>query len=309
MTNYENASENPVVEKGKLLTYGGKVDGHLMNMLKEAQKAAGIKKFSDFMHDMLQIYSDNKQVVEPPQMQVMKKAVYDIMTTTESLLQAMQIIEEDKFKAIAEYRHRAQAAEEHTLQLDSKIAELEKSLAEAKRESIKAQSETATLHADLMREAECRQGMEGIINSVQRMAAEAAALKKKAEEERTQALELAAEAGNKTALLEAANADILARLTATETTAKRCQEELVSEKSSTQLLREKLTNETIARNRLEERLQVIEPLQQLANQKIDSLQAEIASLRWSEQSLSRHASSLEAQLKACSTKLQELQKN
>lgn len=307
MSNQETTSENSAAEKGKLLTYGGKVDEQLMNMLKEAQKAAGIKKFSDFMNDMLAIYSDNKQVVEPPQMQVMKKAVYDIMTTTESLLSAMHIIENDKFKAIAEYRQRAQDTEEYALKLDGKIGDLEKNLADAKRELIKAQSETATLHAELMREAECRKGMEGMINSVQRLADEATALKKKAEAERAQALETATEASNKVRLLEAANADALARLTAAETKAKHYQEELVSEKNTTRLLQEKLTSETIARNRLEERLQVIEPLQQQASQKIDSLQAELAGLRVSEQTLSQQARSLEAQLQACHSKLEEYQ--
>lgn len=305
MSNQETTSD--AAEKGKLLTYGGKVDEQLMNMLKEAQKAAGIKKFSDFMNDMLTIYSDNKQVIEPPQMQVMKKAVYDIMTTTESLLNAMHIIENDKFKAIAEYRQRAQDTEENVLKLDVKVGDLEKKLADAKRELIKAQSETATLHAELMREAECRKGMEGMINSVQRLADEATALQKKAVAERAQALEIATEAGNKSALLEAASADALARLTAAAAKVKHCQEELVSEKNNTRLLQEKLTSETIARNRLEERLQVIEPLHQQANQKIDSLQAEIAGLRVSEQTLSQQASSLEAQLQACRSKLQEQQ--
>ena len=40
-------------EKGRLLTYGGKVDESLMNMLREAQMSAGIKRFADFMQDML----------------------------------------------------------------------------------------------------------------------------------------------------------------------------------------------------------------------------------------------------------------
>lgn len=306
MNSQDQASENSL-EKGKQLTYGGKVDEQLMTMLKEAQKTAGIKKFSDFMNDMLKIYSENKQVVEPPQMQVMKKAVCEIMTTTESLLQAMQIIENDKFKAIAEYRQRAQATEEYTQQLEAKLAELEKSLATAKRELIKAQSETAACHAELLREAESRKGLAGMIASVQHMATEAAALKKKAEEECTQALALAAEAGSKTTVLETTNAGLLTRLTAAEAEAKRCQAELVAEKSSTQSLQDQLTRETIVRNRLEERLQVIEPLQQLANQKIDSLQAEIASLRGAEQALSQHTSQLEAQLQACTTKLQAQQ--
>jgi chromosome segregation ATPase len=307
MVNNEFLGENSTLEKGKLLTYGGKVDENLMGMLKEAQKTAGIKKFSDFMNDMLKIYSDNKQAIEPPQMQVIKKAVCDIITTTESLLSAMQIIESDKFQAITDYRQRIQESEEYTIKVENKVAELEKSLVDSKRELIKAQSETATIHAELIHEVECRKGMEGMINRVQQIADDASALKKKAEEECIQALEVTKEAKTKTTLLEAMNADILARLDTTQARAKRYQEELVAEKGTTKSLSEKLTNETIARNRLEERLQVIEPLQQAASQKIDSLQAEIAHLRAAEQAASQKVTSLDSELKVFKAQIQELQ--
>ncbi|HWR42528.1 hypothetical protein [Sporomusa sp.] len=302
MVNDEFLSENSALEKGKLLTYGGKVDENLMNMLKEAQKSAGIKKFSDFMNDMLKIYSDNKQAIEPPQMQVIKKAVCDIITTTESLLNAMQIIESDKFKAITEYRQRVQDSEEYIIKIESKVADLEKALTDSKRELIKAQSEAATIHAELIHEVECRKGMEGMISRVQQIADDATSLKKKAEEECTQALEITKEAQNKAYLLETANADILARLDASQAEKKQYQDELILERNATKLLSEKLTNETIARNRLEERLQVIEPLHQMASHKIDSLQAEIANLRLSEQAASQKVTSLESELKFINSK-------
>jgi hypothetical protein len=152
MSENENSSENINQEKGKWFTYGGKVDENLMSMLKDVQKSAGIKKFSDFMNDMLKIYRENKQDTEPPQMQVIKKAVTDIIMTTESLLYAMQIVEADKFKSISDYQQRAQDAEDHTLQAEDKINEQEKNLSDVKKALATAQAETRSVQSELKAE-------------------------------------------------------------------------------------------------------------------------------------------------------------
>jgi chromosome segregation protein len=275
MNECENSPENYSLEKGKWFTYGGKVDENLMNMLKEAQKTVGIKKFSDFMNDMLKIYRDNKQDTEPPQMQIIKKSVTDIITTTESLLNAMQIIEADKFKSIAEYQQRAQDAEENVLQAEGKVRELEKNLADIKKDLVTAQIETTSAHTELTTEIERKKSIESMINRIQRLADDAVSQKEKAEAERNTALDTAAEAKNKIALLEATNQDMQTRLDAALATIERSQEELIVEKNNNKKLSETLTQETIARNRLEERLQIIEPQFQVTNEKLESLQTEI----------------------------------
>ena len=307
MSEYENLPENISPEKGKWFTYGGKVDENLMNMLKEAQKTVKIKKFSDFMNDMLKIYRENKQDTEPPQMQIIKKAVTDIITTTESLLSAMQIIEADKFKSIAEYQQRTQDVEENVLQSEGKISELEKKLTDIKKDLVTAQIETKSTHTELITEAERRKNIEGMISRIQRLADDAISQKEKAETERNKALDTATGAKNRTALLEATNQDLQTRLEAVLATIERRQEELVLEKNNNKKLSETLTHETIARNRLEERLQIIEPQYQAVNERLETLQTEISKLRLSEQSITQKALRLEAELQTATAKLQELQ--
>lgn len=296
MSEYENIPETNYPEKGKWFTYGGKVDETLMNMLKEAQKTAGIKKFSDFMNDMLNIYRENKQDTEPPQMQVIKKAVTDIIMSTESLLGAMQIVEADKFKSIAEYQQRAQDAEENALLIEDKISELDKQMANLKKELVSAQDENKSAQTVLVDEIERRKSIEGMIKRIQRIADDAVMHKEKAELERDNALNIAIEVKNKAASLEAANQDLQTRINAVESTVKQSQEELLSERNINKMLNQSLTRETIARNRLEERLQMMEPQFQASSVKLETLQTEIGKLRLSEQSLLQKVSRLESEI-------------
>ncbi|GBG54764.1 chromosome partition protein Smc [Sporomusaceae bacterium FL31] len=295
MSEYENIPETNHPEKGKWFTYGGKVDETLMNMLKEAQKTAGIKKFSDFMNDMLNIYRENKQDTEPPQMQVIKKAVTDIIMSTESLLGAMQIVEADKFKSIAEYQQRAQHAEENALLTEDKISELNKEIAHLKKELVLAQDESKSVQTELVDEIERRKSIEGMIKRIQRIADDAVVQKEKAELERDNALNTAIEVKNKAASLEAANQDLQVRINSIEAAVKQSQEELLSERNINKMLNQSLTRETIARNRLEERLQMMEPQIQASNEKIESLQVEIGNLRLNEQALLQKVSILESE--------------
>jgi len=296
MSEYENIPETNHPEKGKWFTYGGKVDETLMNMLKEAQKTAGIKKFSDFMNDMLNIYRENKQDTEPPQMQVIKKAVTDIIMSTESLLGAMQIVEADKFKSIAEYQQRAQHAEENALLTEDKISELNKQIAHLKKELVSAQDESKSVQTELVDEIERRKSIEGMIKRIQRIADDAVVQKEKAELERDNALNTAIEIKNKAAFLEAANQDLQVRINSIEAAVKQSQEELLSERNINKMLNQSLTRETIARNRLEERLQMMEPQIQASNEKIESLQVEIGNLRLNEQALLQKVSILESEI-------------
>lgn len=296
MSEYENIPETNHPEKGKWFTYGGKVDETLMNMLKEAQKTAGIKKFSDFMNDMLNIYRENKQDTEPPQMQVIKKAVTDIIMSTESLLGAMQIVEADKFKSIAEYQQRAQHAEENALLTEDKISELNKEIAHLKKELVLAQDESKSVQTELVDEIERRKSIEGMIKRIQRIADDAVVQKEKAELERDNALNTAIEVKNKAASLEAANQDLQVRINSIEAAVKQSQEELLSERNINKMLNQSLTRETIARNRLEERLQMMEPQIQASNEKIESLQVEIGNLRLNEQALLQKVSILESEI-------------
>lgn len=296
MSGYENSLETSQPEKGKWFTYGGKVDEGLMNMLKEAQKTAGIKKFSDFMNDMLNIYRENKQDTEPPQMQVIKKAVTDIIMSTESLLGAMQIIEADKFKAIAEYQQRAQMAEENSSHVEEKISELNKQIANLKKELVSAQDESKSAQTELFDEIERRKSIEGMIKRIQRIADDAVMQKEKAELERDNALNTAIEVKNKAASLEAANQDLQTRINAVESTVKQSQEELLSERNINKMLNQSLTRETIARNRLEERLQMMEPQFQASHEKLETLRAEIGNLRLNEQALLQKVSVLESEI-------------
>lgn len=296
MSGYENSLETSQPEKGKWFTYGGKVDEGLMNMLKEAQKTAGIKKFSDFMNDMLNIYRENKQDTEPPQMQVIKKAVTDIIMSTESLLGAMQIIEADKFKAIAEYQQRAQLAEENSSHVEDKISELNKQIANLKKELVSAQDESKSAQTELFDEIERRKSIEGMIKRIQRIADDAVMQKEKAELERDNALNTAIEVKNKSASLEAANQDLQTRINAVESTVKQSQEELLSERNINKMLNQSLTRETIARNRLEERLQMMEPQFQASHEKLETLRNEIGNLRLNEQALLQKVSVLESEI-------------
>lgn len=297
MSEYENVLDTNHPEKGKWFTYGGKVDENLMNMLKEAQRTAGIKKFSDFMNDMLNIYRENKQGTEPPQMQVIKKAVTDIIMSTESLLGAMQIIEADKFKSISEYQQRAQHAEENASLVEDKISELNKQIASVKKELVSAQDETNSAQAELVDEIERRKSIEGMIKRIQRIADDAVMQKEKAESERDNASDAAIEVNNKIAVLESANQGLQVRINAVEATAKQSQEELLSERNINKMLNQSLTRETIARNRLEERLQMVEPQIQTSNEKLETLQVELGKLRLSEQSLLQKLSLFESELK------------
>ncbi|QJW46306.1 hypothetical protein HA075_11010 [bacterium BFN5] len=296
MSEYENIPETNHPEKGKWFTYGGKVDESLMNMLKEAQRTAGIKKFSDFMNDMLNIYRENKQDTEPPQMQVIKKAVTDIIMSTESLLGAMQIVEADKFKSIAEYQQRAQHAEENALLIEAKISELNKQIANLKKELVSAQDESKSAQTELVDEIERRKSIEGMIKRIQRIADDAVIQKDKAESERDSALDAAREVDSKMAALESANQGLQVRINAVEAIAKQSQEELLSERNINKMLNQSLSRETIVRNRLEERLQIIEPQIQTSHEKLEILQVELGKLRLSEQSLLQKIALLESEL-------------
>lgn len=308
MNELDNSPAKSGPDKGKWFTYGGKVDENLMNMLKEAQKTAGIKKFSDFMNDMLRIYRENKQDTEPPQMQVIKQAVTDIITTTESLLSAMQIIENDKFKSIAEYQQRAQAAEENSLEVVSKVSELEERLDDVRNDLAAAKAEAKAAQIELTTEIGRRKSIEDMINRMQQLADAAVAKQEQAEAARKAALEAAAAAKNKAALLEATVQDIQARLDTALATIERGQNELALEKNHSKTMQESLARETIARNRLEERLQIIEPHYQATNQRLETLQTEISNLRQNEQNITQKALYLEAELRAAAAKIQELQK-
>lgn len=305
MSEYEAFSETINHEKGKWFTYGGKVDENLMRMLKDAQKSARIKKFSDFMNDMLRIYRENKQDTEPPQMQVIKKAVTDIVTTTESLLCAMQIIEADKFQAIAEYQQRAQEIEENAMEAENKVSELEKELREIKAQLVTAQKETKSVQIELAAEIDRRKSIEGMINRIQRLADDAVAQKEKAEAELKIARDAAIETNNAIALLEGTNQDIHNKLESAQATIDRLQQELLSERNGYKLLSETLSRETIARNRLEERLHIIEPQYKANTERLETLQTEITKLRLNEQTITQKALRLEEELRAITAKLQD----
>ncbi|MEG6586466.1 hypothetical protein [Dendrosporobacter sp. 1207_IL3150] len=296
MSEFENILETSSQDKSKWFTYGGKVDENLMHMLKEAQKSSGQKKFSDFMNDMLNIYRENKQDAEPPQMQVIKKAVTDIITTTESLLYAMQVIESDKFKTIADYKQRAQNSEDNALQISERISELERELSLTKKDLVTAQAEAKSLKAELNSEMDRKKGIEGMISRIQQHADEAFGLKEKAETDLKVSLKVVADAKNKAALLEAANQELQSKVESNLLAINRAQEELASERQNYQLTSEKLTIETIARNRLEERMQILEPQLVAATEKIELLQQEVNRLRLSEQSEIQKSSLLEIEL-------------
>jgi chromosome segregation ATPase len=305
MSDYNAPMEKNSPEK-KWFTYGGKVDEHLMNMLREAQQTAGIKKFSDFMNDMLKIYKDNKQNAEPPQMQVIRNAVTDIIKTTESLLDAMQIIETDKFKAIAEYQQRAEDAQTNALQVSGRISELEKELADMKKVLAAAQAETKSTRAELTSEFERRNNIEGMISRVQQLADDALSQKQQAEEARDTALETVNQIRNKAALLEAANQDIQSRLDSALAAIDHDRSELINERNSNKALKESLSHETIVRNRLEERLHMLEPQYEMNNKRLAEMQTEINNSRLSERALTEKALHLEAELRIATVKLNEL---
>lgn len=307
MNEYENSTENISQERGKWFTYGGKVDENLMNMLKEAQKTAGIRKFSDFMNDMLKIYRENKQDVEPPQMQVIKKAVTDILTTTESLLNAMQIIEADKYKAIDDYQERAQEREEHALQATNRIKELEAELSSVKKDLVTAQAETRSIQTELKVEIERRKSIEGLINRIQHLADDAVSKKEKAEVELNTILKTATEDKNKITMLDTANQDLKSKIESASATIDRLQEELRSERNTNKVISETLQRETIARNRLEERLHIFETQFHASNERMESLQKEVNRLYLNEQTMAQKASLLESELQTARVKLQEFQ--
>jgi chromosome segregation ATPase len=307
MSEYQTPLENSSPEKGKWFTYGGKVDENLMNTLKEVQKTAGIRKFSDFMNDMLKIYRENKQDTEPPQMQIIKKAVTDIITTTESLLSAMQIIETNKFKSIADYQQRIQDAEANSLQRDSIVSDLEAELIGIKKELAISQQEIKSLHVELAAEIERKKNIDGLINRIQQLADDAIAQKEKAESQLNAALDSAIEAKNKIARLEATQQDVQIRLDTALAAIDRSQKELILEKDNNKKLGEALTHETILRNRREERLQIIEPQYQAVTDRLDVLQTETSKLRLSEQALTQKALNLELELQTATVKLQKLQ--
>lgn len=294
-------------EKSKWLTYGGKVDESLMNMLKEAQKTAGIKKFSDFMNDMLGIYRANKQEAEPPQMQVIKKAVADIMMTTESLLDAMQIIEDDKFRSIDEYRQRLQEAEENTVNTAAQINELEEKLAALEKELQASRMKTQSAHAELATEFERRKNIEGMIQRIQQLADEAVINKEKAEAERNSAVNRAADAKDKITLLQAANQELQKRLETALAAMEQNQTELIAARDWNKNLNELLSQETILRNRLEERLQIIGPQHQAAADRLEALKTEINRLQANEQLMVQKVLTLESELKHATEKLQAVE--
>lgn len=306
MGEYENPLENSP-EKGKWFTYGGKVDEHLMSALKDVQKTAGIKKFSDFMNDMLRIYRENKQDAEPPQMQVVKKAITDIITTTESLLRAMQIIEADKFNSIADYQQRTQEAEENTLRIEDQVSKLEQELADINKELVMAQNATKSANSEITAEIERRKNIEGMIKRIQQLADDALSQKEKAETERNRALEVATDAKNKIALLEAINQEMQTKYDAALVTMKQNQEKIILEKNNNKKLSETLTRETIARNRYEEHLQIIEPQYQAAKEKLEGQQIEISKLLLSEQILTQKSLQLESELQTATAKFHEFQ--
>lgn len=309
MDERESIAENFSQEKSKWFTYGGKVDESLMNMLKEAQKAAGIKKFSDFMNDMLKIYRENKADSEPPQMLVIKKAVTDILTTTESLLGAIQIIEDDKFKAIAEYQERTQAAEEHTLEAQARIKELEKHIDDIKKDLASSQTDVRSAQTELSTEIERRKAIEGMIARIQQLADEALAQKQEADAKLNTTLAALAEAETKITHLEDTNKDLQNKHKAALTTIDRISEELALEAKKSHSLLETLQLETITRNRLEERLQILEPQYQTAYEKLTSLQSEIVKIQLSEQALSQKAVFLESELHSARAQLQAPQQS
>ena len=303
MSENEAPLENSSPEKGKWFTYGGKVDENLMSTLKEVQKTAGIKKFSDFMNDMLKIYRENKPDSEPPQMQIIKKAVTDIITTTESLLCAMQIIEADKFKSIADYQQRTQDAEENTLQTANKVSELESELVDTKATLVSAQLETKSTQAELATEIERRKNIDGMINRIQKLADDAVADQEIAEAKRNSAVATAIQAKEKATLLEAAKQAMQTRLDTVLSTIEQRQKELLLEQNNNSKLQETLTRETIARNRLEERLQIIEPQYKSLQERMETLQQEISKLRLSEQALTQKTQHLETELQTATAKI------
>ena len=303
MSENEAPLENSSPEKGKWFTYGGKVDENLMSTLKEVQKTAGIKKFSDFMNDMLKIYRENKPDSEPPQMQIIKKAVTDIITTTESLLCAMQIIEADKFKSIADYQQRTQDAEENTLQTANKVSELESELVDTKATLVSAQLETKSTQAELATEIERRKNIDCMINRIQKLADDAVADQEIAEAKRNSAVATAIQAKEKATLLEAAKQAMQTRLDTVLSTIEQRQKELLLEQNNNSKLQETLTRETIARNRLEERLQIIEPQYKSLQERMETLQQEISKLRLSEQALTQKTQHLETELQTATAKI------
>jgi chromosome segregation ATPase len=306
MNGYENSSDASVQEKGKWFTYGGKVDENLMSMLKEAQKTAGIKKFADFMNDMLKIYRENKHETEPPQMQIIKKSVADIITSTESMLQAMQIIEDDKFKAIAEYQQRAQDAEESVLAAEEKISELVDQLANSKKELASSQIDIRSVKTELTAEIERGKKIESMINRIQQIADDALLQKDRAVVEQHNALELVTELRSRTSELEAENYDLKVRIEMVTKENNRLQEDVKKANATERALSESLQRETIARNRFEERLQVLEPQLQKNYERLEVLQDEINTLRLSEQTLIQKVLFLENEISHVKSKTAEI---
>ena len=87
----------------------------------------------------------------------------------------------------------------------------------------------------------------------------------------------------------------------------RLQKELFAEKSNTKLLRDSLTQETITRNRQEERLEILEPQCQAAHEKIETLQEELNHLHLAEQAAVQKNAELEKALQMQADKFKKLQ--
>nr|WP_092067853.1 hypothetical protein [Dendrosporobacter quercicolus]NSL46812.1 hypothetical protein [Dendrosporobacter quercicolus DSM 1736]SDL64820.1 hypothetical protein SAMN04488502_101451 [Dendrosporobacter quercicolus] len=279
MSDQEHLAGNSSREKNKWLTYGGRVDENLMNLLKEAQKTAGIKKFSDFMNDMLNIYRANKQETEPPQMQVIKKAVADIITTTESLLGAMQIVEDDKFRSIEAYRQRLLETEEDLAKESQQIEELEGKLAGLEKELSAARLKTQSAHTELATEIEKRKNIEGMIRRIQQFADDAVSKREKAEAECKATADCSAGLKNEIITLRTVNQDLQTKLDTALEAVEQGRQEFDQMRDSQRKLSEALRYETILRNRLEERLQIIGPQHQAALTRLETLQSEINSLQ------------------------------
>jgi chromosome segregation ATPase len=146
-----------------------------------------------------------------------------------------------------------------------------------------------------------------MINRIQLLADDATSQMENAEAKLATASKAVADANNKVSLLEAVKQDLQSKLDTGLATIDHIQKELSSEKNNNKALTETLNRETIVRNRLEERLQIIEPQLQVTNVRLEALQVEIGRLSLSEQTITQKASLLDSELQTTKAKLQEFQ--
>lgn len=159
----------------------GRVSPELKAAFEKALDDSGSRKFADFLSSVLAAWrKETAGKNEPTQVLAIETAVQTILKSTQSMVEAMRVIEADKYAAIEDYRGRVDEVADLLNEKETRIGELEGLLSTVQREFATAQGEAEKSKAEMQKEINRLKAVEETISDMRQSVKDARVNEEKA---------------------------------------------------------------------------------------------------------------------------------